>query len=181
MISPYDFEKNGSIILNYQFLETDQTKFRLNKIRKIEHYFNSEINQRKLWSKKLNKYVGAFENIDKVLIILSEASGGVCIISSVSVVGAPIGIVGASFTLIFSLTTGIIKKLLSITKNKKKYHKILMLAKDKLNSIETLVSQALIDMKLSHEDFIKTLKEKDKFDKLKEDLRNVNKYQERWG
>ena len=56
-----------------------------------------------------------------------------------------------------------------------------MLAKDKLNSIETLVSQALIDMKLSHEYFIKTLKEKDKFDKLKEDLRNVNKYQERWG
>ena len=120
MISPYDFEKNGSIILSYQFLETDQTKFRSNKIRKIEHYFNSEINQRKLWSKKLNKYVGAFENIDKVLIILSEASGGVCIISSVSIVGAPIGIVGASFTLIFSLTTGIIKKLLSITKNKKK-------------------------------------------------------------
>ena len=56
-----------------------------------------------------------------------------------SAVGAPVGIAGASFILIFSLTTGIIKKLLSITKNKKEKHdKILMLAKSKLNSIETL-------------------------------------------
>ena len=61
----------------------------------------------------------SFDYIDKVLLILSATSGGVCIISSVSVVGAPAGIAGASFTLIFSLTTGIIKKLLSIARNKK--------------------------------------------------------------
>ena len=60
-------------------------------------------------SKKLSKYVSAFNDIDKVLIVLSAISGGVCIISSVSVVGTPVGIAGASFTLIFSLTTGIIK------------------------------------------------------------------------
>ena len=112
-------------------------------------------------SKELSKHVSAFDYIDKVLIVLSAGSGGVCIISSVSVVGAPVGIAGASFTLIFSLTTGIIKKLLSITRNKKKKHdKILMLAKSKLNSIETLVSQALIDMEISHEEFITILKEK---------------------
>ena len=121
---------------------TDQTKFRLNKITKIENYFNQEINQRKTCSKKLSKYVAAFDYIDKVLIVLSAISGGVCIISSVNVVGAPTGIAGASFTLFFSLTTGIIKKLVSITRNKKKKHdKIFMLAKSKLNSIETLVSQ----------------------------------------
>ena len=86
---------------------------------------------------------------------------GVCIISSASVVGAPVGIASASFTLIFSLTTGIIKKLLSITRNKKKRHdKILMLAKSKLNSIKTLVSQALIDMEISNEEFITIMKEK---------------------
>ena len=68
-----------------------------------------------------------------------------------SIVRAPVGIASVSFTLIFSLTTGIIKKLLSITRNKKKKHdKILMLAKSKLNSIETLVSQALTDMETSH-------------------------------
>ena len=120
---------------------TDQTKFRLDEIRKIENYFNSEINQRKTCSKKLSKYVAAFDYIDKVLIALSATSGGICVISSVSVVGAPVGIAGARSPLIFSLKTRIIKKLLSITKNKKKSHnKILMLAKRKLNSIKTLVS-----------------------------------------
>ena len=82
--------------------------------------FNQEINQRKTCSKKLSKYVAVFDYIDKILIVLSSAIGGVCIISSVSVVGAPIGIAGASFTSIFPLTTGIIKKLLSITKKKEK-------------------------------------------------------------
>ena len=113
--------------------------------------------------------------MDKILIVLSAASGGVCIISSVSVVGAPIGIAGASFTLIFSLTTGIIKKLLSTTRNKKKKHnKILMLAKSKLNSIETLLSQALIDMEISPDEFITILKQKIKYEKTKENVRNVS-------
>ena len=65
---------------------------------------------------------------------------------SMSIVGGPVQIASASFTLIFSLTTGIVKKLLSITRNKKKKHdKILVLAKSKLKSSETLISQALID------------------------------------
>ena len=82
-----------------------------------------------------------------------------------SVVGAPVGIAGTSFTLIFSLTTGI-KKLLSITRNKKKKHdKILMLAKSKLSSIKTLVSQALIVMERSNEEFTTVMKEK----KIRED------------
>ena len=82
---------------------THQTKYRLNEISKIENYFKSEINRRKKCSKKLRKYVSAFDYIDKVLIVLSVTSGGVCIISSVSVVGAPVGIASASFTLIFFL------------------------------------------------------------------------------
>ena len=78
-------------------------KISLNK--QIENYFIEEINQRKSCSKKLSKYVAAFDYIDKILIVLSVTSGGVCIISSVSVVGATVGIAGASFTLMFSLTT----------------------------------------------------------------------------
>ena len=152
----------------------DQTKFRLNEVSKIEKYFKWEIDQRKLCNKKLGKYATVFDYIDKVLIALSATSGGVCIISSVSIVGAPVGIVEASFTLIFSLTTGIVKKLLSITRNKKKkYVKILMLAKSKLNSIEALVSQALVGMEISHKEFVTILKEKDKYEKLKENVRNV--------
>ena len=49
-----------------------------------------------------------------------------------------------------------------------------MLVKRKLNSIETLVSQALIDMEISHEEFITILKEKDKYEKVKENLRSEN-------
>ena len=131
---------------------SEQTKFRLSEIIGIENYFQQEINQRKSCSKKLNKYIAVFDYIDQALIVLSATSGGVSIISFTSIIGAPVGIASASFTLIFSLTTGIVKKLLNITRNKKKKHdKILILAKSKLNSIETLISQALIDMKISHE------------------------------
>ena len=79
---------------------TNQTKFRLNEISKIQNYSNSEIKQIELCSKKLSKYA-AFDSIDKILFVLSAASGGACIISSVSVLGAPIGITGTSFTPIF--------------------------------------------------------------------------------
>ena len=118
---------------------SEKTKFRLSKIIGIENYFYQEINQRKSCSKKLNKYVTAFDYIDKILIVLSATSSGVSIISFTSIVGAPVGITSASITLIFSITTGILyTKLRNITRNKKKKHdKTLMLVKSKLNSIET--------------------------------------------
>ena len=71
-------------------------------------------------SKKLSKYIAAFDYFDKTLIVLSATSGGISIISFVSVIGAPVGIASASFSLVFSLTTGIVKKLLVITRNKKR-------------------------------------------------------------
>ena len=131
---------------------TEQTKSRLDETSKIKNYFHEKSNQRKSCSKKLSKYVAAFDPIDKILIVLSATTGGVRICSFTSVVAAPVEIASAIFTLIFSLTTGIVKKLLSTVRNKKKKHeKIFMLAKSKLNSIETLISQALIDMEISHE------------------------------
>ena len=140
---------------------TEQTKFRLSEIIGIENYFHQEINQRKSCSKKLSKYVTASDYIDKILIVLSATTIGVSIVSFTTIVGATVGIASASFTLIFSLTTGIVKKLLNITRNKKKKHdKILMLAKSKLNSIETLISQALIDMEISPAEFITILNKK---------------------
>ena len=82
---------------------TDQTKYRLNEITNIENYFNSQINQRKSCIKNLSKHITTFEYIDKVLIVLSATSGGISIVSLTSVVGAPVGIASASFTLTFSL------------------------------------------------------------------------------
>ena len=129
--------------------------------------------------KQLSKYVTSFDYIDKILIALSATSGGVSIISFTSAVGAPVGIASASFTLIFSLTTGIIKKLLSITRSKKKKHdKILMLAKSRLNSIETLVSQKMIGMEKNHEKFVTILKKEDKYEKMKENVKNISEKQE---
>ena len=154
---------------------SEETKSRLDEISKIEKYFIEEINQRKSCSQKLNKYVTTFDYIDKILIVLSGTTGGVSIISFTSIIGVSIGIASASFTLIFSLTTGITNKLLNITRKKtKKHDKILMLTKIKVNSVETLISQALIDTEISHEEFITILKEKDRYEMMKENLKNKN-------
>ena len=87
------------------------------------------------------------------------------IISFTSIIGASVGITSASFTLIFSITAGIVKKLLNITRNKKKKHdEILMLA--------TLISQVLNDMDISNKEFITILNEKDKYERMKENVKN---------
>ena len=125
--------------------------------------------------KYIGKYIAAFDYIDKILIVLSATTGGVSICSFTSIVGAPVGIASASFTLIFSLSTGITKNLLNTTRKKKKKHdKILILAKSKLSSIETLISRALIDMDISHEEFITIWKEKYRYEMTKEKLRGEN-------
>ena len=154
---------------------SEQTKFRLSEIMGIENYFYQEINQQRSYSKKLNKYITIFDNIDKILIILSVKSSGISIISFASAIGAPAGITSTCFTLIFSVTTGIIKKLLNIARNRKKKHdKTLMLAESKLSSIESLISQALNDLDISHQEFIIILNEKNKYERLKYNLISEN-------
>ena len=166
---------NNSIEVSDKKNLSKQTKFRLSEIIGIENYFYQEINERKSYIRKLNKYITIFEYIDKILIILSATSRGVSVISFLSIVGVPVGIASASFTLIFSIAKGIIKILLKITRNKKKKHdNILMLAKSKLNSTEILVSKALNDMDISHEKFTIILNEKDKYDRMKYKIINEN-------
>ena len=121
----------------------------------------------------MSKYTAAIDYTNKTLIVLSATSGGISIISFTNVIGIPAGIISASLTLVFSVTTGIIKKLLKETRKKKKKHnKIIMLAKSKLNSIETLMSQALINLEISHEEFKTIVNEKEKYDQMKESIRN---------
>ena len=106
-------------------------------------------------SKRLNKYNVSFDYFGKSLIVLSVTTGSISIASFATVIGAPVGIISASFSLAFSISTGIIKKLLKTTRNKKKKHnKIVMLARSKLNSIESKISEALINNEISHEDFM---------------------------
>ena len=110
------------------------------------------------------------------MLLFFITTSGVSIISFTSTtIGESVGIVSVSFTLIFSLRIRIVKKLLNVPINKKKKHdQLLMLAESKFNSIETLISQALGDLDISHEEFIMILKEKDKYEKMKYNLTSEN-------
>ena len=94
----------------------DQTKFRLDEINKIKDYFNLEIKERKETTKKLSKYIVLFDYADKIFITLSTSFGTLSLVSHATIVGTPVGIAGSSLTVIFSVTTGIVKN----TKGKKK-------------------------------------------------------------
>ena len=123
-------------------------------------------------SKKLWKYISFFDYFDKSLIVLSVTGGGISIASFATVIGAPIGITSASLSLAFSLCTELVKKLLKATRNKKKKHnKIVMLARSKLNSIESKISEALINNQISHDDSIIIINEERNYRELKENIR----------
>ena len=126
-------------------------------------------------SKRLSKYIASFDYFDKSLIVLSVATGSISIASFATVIGAPVGMMSASCSLAFSITTGFVKKFLKTIRNKKKKHnKIVMLARSKLNSIENKISEALINNEISHEDFMITLNEQTKYRELKENIRMMN-------
>ena len=112
-----------------------------------------------------------FDYFDRSLIVLSAVSGSIYIVSFATVIGAPVGINSVSFSLAFSISTGIVKKLLKITQNKKKLNKIFMLARSKLNNIQSEVSEALINNKISLEDFMIIINKETNYRELKESIR----------
>ena len=131
--SPNNFQKNDDIILNYfitnvkkmaecnsiehNFHEAhniypnlnDQQQFRLNNINEIKDYFVAEIKERELMSKRLSKYIASFDYFDNSLIVLSVTAGSISVVSFATVIGAPVGMVSASLSLAFSISTGIVK------------------------------------------------------------------------
>ena len=102
------------------YLKLNEQQFRLDKINEIKDYFVVEIKDRELMSKILSKYIASFDYFDKSLIVLSETTGSISIASFAAVIGAPIAMASASFSLSFSIFTGIVKKLFETTRNKKK-------------------------------------------------------------
>ena len=127
----------------------------------MKEYFDNEIKERKDIIKKLNKYLVSFNYLDKIFITLSESFITLIIASYGTVLGLPVGIAGSSLTLIFTIGTGINKSLLRVTKKRKKKHnKIIALAKSKLNMIDKLLSSALNDSRISHEEFTNIITEK---------------------
>ena len=152
----------------------DLTKYRLDEINKIKDYLNSEVKERKDIIKKISKYIVAFDYADKLFITLSVSFGTLSIALYATVVGIPAGIAGASLTLIFTVTTGVVNTLLNITRKKKKKHnKIITLARSKLNIIENLISQALIDFEITHEEFSKIIYEKNNYEQIIDNIKSV--------
>ena len=153
---------------------TDVNKYRLDEINKIKEYFDNEIKERKDIIKKLNRYLVSFDYLDKIFITLSASFGTLSIASYTAVVGILVGIAGSSLTLIFTIGTGLNKSLLKATKKRKKKHnKIIALAKSKLNMIDTLLSSALNDSKISHEEFANIITEKYIYENIKENIKNT--------
>ena len=152
----------------------DVNKYRLDEINKIKEYFDNEIKERKDIIKKLNKYLVSFDYLDKIFSTLSASFGTLSIASYVAVVGIPFGIAGSSLTLIFTIGTGINKSLLRVTeKRKKKHNKIIALAKSKLNMTDTLLSSALNDSKIIHEEFTNIITEKNIYENIKENIKDT--------
>ena len=149
---------------------------RLDEINKIRDYFNNEIKERKDKIKKLSKYLVSFDFLDKIFIALSASFSTLSIASYASVVGTPAGIAGSSLTLIFTIGKGISKSLLKVTKKRKKKHnKIIALAKNKLNTIDTLLSSARNDSKISHEEFNNITNEANIYENSKENIKELTR------
>ena len=128
-------------------------------------------------SKNLSKYIASFEYFDKLLIVLSVATGGISIASIATVIRASVGKMSVSCSLAFSISTVFVKRFVKSTRNKKKKHnKIVMLARSKLNRKESKVSEALINNEISHEDCMTIINEEKKYRELKESIRMMNRY-----
>ena len=171
-MAEHDFYETTNM---YPNLSANGQQFRLKKTDEIKDYFIAEIKERELMSKRLSIYIASFDYFDKSLIVLSVATGSISIESFATVIGAPVWMMSASCSLVFSINTGFVKKFLKTTINKKKKrNKIAMLARTKLNSIESKISEALINNEISHEDFMLILNEQTKYRELKESIRMMN-------
>ena len=171
----HDFHETPNMYPNLRANISNDQQFRLNKINEIKHYFIAEIRERELMSKNLSKYIASLDYLDKSLIFLSVVTGSISIASFATFIGAPVGIMSASCSLTFSFATGFVKKFLKTIRNKKKkLNKIVMLARSKLNSIESKISEALINNEISHEYFMTILNEEKEYRELKESIRMMN-------
>ena len=120
-------------------------------------------------SKGLSGFIASCKYFDRVFIVLFATSSGVSIVYFSTVIVAPAGIVSASFSFAFFITAKIIKKLLkAIWFEKKEHNKIVKIARNKLNSSETIISQTLKDSEIVHEEYTTTINEEEKYRGLKE-------------
>ena len=154
--------------------ENISQEIRLKNIDETRNYLIEEINWNELMSKKHKKIFATLNYIEHFHILASTITGCVSISAFASLIGIPIGITSSAIGLKICAITAGIKKYKSIIKKKKKKHdKIVLLAKSKLNSIEVLISKALIDSVISHDEFVlidNVLKE---YGEMKEEIKDL--------
>ena len=154
--------------------ENISQEFRLKNIDETRNYLIEEINRNELMSKKHKKVCTTLNYIEHFLILGSTITGCVSISAFASLVGIPIGIASSTIGLKICVITAGIKKYKSIIKKKKKKHdKIVLLAKSKLNSIEVLISKALIDSVITDDEFVLINNVLKEYNKMKEEIKNL--------
>ena len=154
--------------------ENISQEFRLKNIDETRNYLIEEINRNELMSKKHKKVCTTLNYIEHFLILGSTITGCVSISAFASLVGIPIGIASSTIGLKICVITAGIKKYKSIIKKKKKKHdKIVLLAKSKLNSIEVLISKALIDSVISHDESVLRNNLLKEYNEMKDEIKNL--------
>ena len=154
--------------------ENISQEFRLKNIDETRNYLIEEINQNELMSKKHKKVYRVLNYIEHLLILISTVTRCVWISTFASLVGFPIRITSSAIGLKICVITAGIKKYKSIIKKKKKKHdKIMLLEKSKLNRIEALISKALIDSVISHDEFASINNVLKEYNEMKEDIKSL--------
>ena len=147
----------------------------MKNIDETRNYLIEEINRNELMSKKHKKVCTTLNYIEHFLILASTITGCISISAFASLLGIPIGITSSAIGLKICAITAGIKKYKSIIKKKKKKHdKIVLLAKSKLNSIEVLISKALIDSNISHDEYVLINNVPKECYDMKEEMKNFN-------
>ena len=148
-------------------------KFGLKNINETINYFLEEIPQNKLMSKKHIEVCRTLNFIEHFLILASTFTGCISISAFASLLGIPIRITSSAIGLkLCAIAAGIKRYQSIIKKNKKKHNKIVSLAKSKLNSIEVLISKALIYSVISHDEFVLINNIIKEYDEMKEEIKN---------
>ena len=143
----------------------EQTNYRLMEIGKIKDYFDQEVKYQQLLTSKLSKYLTGFDYADKILTNFLTVFSGTNIFAHVKEEKQLLGLITSVFSLLFCLSSGVVKKLQKETKKRKKKHnKLFYLAKNKLDCVEMLVSKSVMDGIIDHNEFLAITKEKKYYD-----------------
>ena len=146
----------------------EQTNYRLMEIGKSEDYLQQEIKYQQLLTSKLSKYLTGFDYNDKILTVFLTVFSGTSIFAHVRGRKELLGLITPVFSLMFCLSSGVIKKLQQETKTRKKKHnRLLYLAKNKLDCVEMLVSKSVMDGIIDHNEFLVIMKEEKDYDNQK--------------